>query len=316
MELILYVLARSAVAFLQALPLRWVARLGRGLGALFHAASPRYRKLVRQNLEFSFGKEKSPDELDDITSETFRRICENLCCAVKTAAMSYHELEPHIRFTKAEPLVPKPGRMPDKVVIAIGHFGNFELFARFAQYAPYYTGATTYRSLRQPSLNRLMKRMRERSGCHFFERRTDAEALKTMMSRTDGVLLGLLADQHAGDNGYWVPFFGRECSTSSAPALFARRYNCRLFTGYCFRTDLTQWTMELGPEILIYHNGKPRPVEDIALEMNQAFEDAIRRDPANWFWIHNRWKARRVQATSPASAIDTPNQGVQNATTE
>jgi lauroyl/myristoyl acyltransferase len=24
--------------------------------------------------------------------------------------------------------------------------------------------------------------------------------------------------------------------------------------------------------------------------VNRAFESAIRRDPANWFWVHNRWK--------------------------
>jgi len=26
------------------------------------------------------------------------------------------------------------------------------------------------------------------------------------------------------------------------------------------------------------------------LEVNRAFEAAVRRDPANWFWVHRRWK--------------------------
>ena len=25
-------------------------------------------------------------------------------------------------------------------------------------------------------------------------------------------------------------------------------------------------------------------------EVNRAFEIAVRRDPANWFWVHKRWK--------------------------
>jgi hypothetical protein len=29
------------------------------------------------------------------------------------------------------------------------------------------------------------------------------------------------------------------------------------------------------------------------LDVNRAFEAAVRRDPANWFWVHNRWKARK-----------------------
>jgi lauroyl/myristoyl acyltransferase len=25
-------------------------------------------------------------------------------------------------------------------------------------------------------------------------------------------------------------------------------------------------------------------------DVNRAFEAAVRRDPANWFWVHKRWK--------------------------
>jgi lauroyl/myristoyl acyltransferase len=25
-------------------------------------------------------------------------------------------------------------------------------------------------------------------------------------------------------------------------------------------------------------------------DVNRAFEAAVRRDPANWFWVHRRWK--------------------------
>ena len=28
----------------------------------------------------------------------------------------------------------------------------------------------------------------------------------------------------------------------------------------------------------------------IMTDVNRAFEAAVRRDPANWFWVHKRWK--------------------------
>ena len=31
-------------------------------------------------------------------------------------------------------------------------------------------------------------------------------------------------------------------------------------------------------------------------EINQAFEVAVRRDPANWFWVHKRWKPFRSRS--------------------
>jgi KDO2-lipid IV(A) lauroyltransferase len=175
--------------------------------------------------------------------------------------------------------------------VAIGHFGNFELYARFSQLCPAYQCGTTYRALRQESLSRLMQQLRERSGCRYFERRTDATALKAFMN-DQGVMLGLLADQHAG-NGVRLPFFGRECSSSTAPAIFALRYRCALRTGICYRIGLARWRIEAGPEIPTQENGSARSVADITLDVNRAFETAIRRDPANWFWVHNRWKPPR-----------------------
>jgi KDO2-lipid IV(A) lauroyltransferase len=87
-----------------------------------------------------------------------------------------------------------------------------------------------------------------------------------------------------------LPFFGHDSSTSAAPAIFALRYRCSLYTGICYRVGLAKWRIEAGAEIPVLENGQPRSTRAIMLEVNQAFEAAIRRDPANWFWVHNRWK--------------------------
>ncbi len=286
---LLYFAAWVVVKFIQALPLRWVARLGRAGGGLAYYLDGRHRRVARRNLALCFGRGKSEQELRALARENFRRIGENFACAAKTAAMSLEELRPHVEFDApdllSKPLEPKPR----SVVAAIGHFGNFELYARIGQFAPAYQSATTFRGLRQLSLNRLLQSLRERSGCKFFERRTDGPALRMFM-REPGVILGLLADQHGGDAGLRVPFLGHDCSTSAAPAVYALRYNCTLITGICYRIGLARWRIEGGAEIPTRENGQPRSSEAIMLDVNRAFEVAVRRDPANWFWVHNRWK--------------------------
>src|SRR6186997_3126805 len=98
----LYFLARTVVAILQTLPLRWVARIGRAGGALFYSVDARHRKVALKNLDLCFNKEKSPKELRAIAKENFRRIGENFCCAAKTAAMTLEQLRGHIEFSGAE----------------------------------------------------------------------------------------------------------------------------------------------------------------------------------------------------------------------
>jgi lauroyl/myristoyl acyltransferase len=291
METVLYSLALGLVKLLQALPLTWVAWLGRQAGGLAYWIDLRHRRVALQNLSLCFGREKSPAEIKSLARENFRRLGENYCSAIKTSAMTWPELEPHLGIDQAGKIKALAAeKSPPNVVVAIGHLGNFELYARFGEVISGYQGATTYRALRQPSLNRLLQALRRTSGCLYFERRTEANALKTALGQQN-IILGLLADQHAGTHGVRVPFFGLDCSTSPAPAILALRYHCRLFTGFCFRTSLAHWRLQVGEEISTQENGHPRPIEAITLDINQALERAVRQDPANWFWVHNRWKA-------------------------
>jgi lauroyl/myristoyl acyltransferase len=305
METPLYWLARALLALLQGLPLTWVARLGRLGGELAYWLDVRHRRVALGNLTMCFGREQSPAQLRALARENFRRIGENYTCAIKTANMSYEELRSRVEFVGNLRIVSPPAdRKPQSVIAAIGHFGNFELYARFGQFAPAYKCATTYRGLRQASLNRLLQSLRERSGCLFFERRFDAQPLKAFMNQP-GVILGLLSDQSAGS--LRVPFLGHDCSTSAAPAIFALRYHCLLITGICYRVGLARWRIEGDAEIPTRENGRPRATAAIMADVNRAFEAAVRRDPANWFWVHRRWKPANGRAgVPPASGTSRP----------
>jgi KDO2-lipid IV(A) lauroyltransferase len=301
MEVLLYWIARGLVGFVQALPLDWAARLGRCCGAIMHAVDGRHRRVAERNLAMCFGGEKSPAEIKALARENFRRIGENFASAIKTASMTFEELKPRVEFV-GPPVILSPKTNPPRgIVAAIGHFGNFELYARFGQFAPSYKCATTYRGLRQLTINRLLQSLREKSGCQFFERRFDAGPLKAFMNQR-GVMLGLLSDQSGGAHGLRLPFLGHDCSTSPAAAVFALRYDCGLCTGICYRVGLARWRIEGGEEIPTHENGAPRTVEAIMRDVNRAFEAAVRRDPANWFWVHNRWKA--ASAWKPATGAN------------
>ena len=301
MDTLLYIFARAVVTLLQALPLRTVARIGRFGGGLFYLVDARHRKVAQRNLAACF-PEKSADEVRALAKENFKRIGENFGCAVKTASMDNEEIKKILTVCGVEKFVSKThSGSPPSRVFAIGHFGNFELYARCFIAVPNYKFATTYRGIRQPSLNKLLQSLREKSGCMFFERRTDADALKQQMNE-GSLLLGLLSDQSGGDKGLRLKFFGRDCSTGASPAVLALRYNCPLFTSFCYRTGLAEWRVEVGDEIPTHINGTPRPTADIMQDVNNALEAAVRRDPANWFWVHNRWKSLGREAkTSSAS---------------
>jgi Kdo2-lipid IVA lauroyltransferase/acyltransferase len=303
MDLPLYLIARGLLGLIRLMPLRLVARLGRALGWIAYGLDRRHQRVALDNLALAFGREKSQAELHALARENFQRIGENFACAAKTAQMEDADLLKHLEFSGFELVSDDPPRR--SWIGAIGHFGNFELFARSRLRTPHYELVTTYRSLAQPRLNRLLQRLRDRSGCLYLERRTDGQLMGQVL-RQKNKLLGLLVDQHAGRAGLPVPFFGQVCSTSRAPALLALRHDCGLLVGICYRVALARWRIELGPEIATHEQGRPRSLEAIMADVNQAFETAIRRDPANWFWVHRRWKKRVQPQSQPSSATLPP----------
>ncbi len=292
METPLYYAARAMVGLVGRMPLTWVARVGRVCGWLAFYVDRSHRRVALENLQRVFGKLKTGAEIHAIALENFCRIGETYFSALRTSHMTPEEATRCCEIVGIEKLIPKLGApVLENRVLAIGHFGNFELYTLIASALRGYQGVTTYRGLAQPSLNRVLQHTRNRSGCLFFERRTDAAKLKATLNR-DGIILGLLADQHAGSGGLRLPFLGTECSTSAAPAVFALRYGCPLFSAVVYRVGLGRWKIEVGSEIPTQINGVPRPSSEIVLDMNRRFEEAVLRDPANWFWVHKRWKPR------------------------
>lgn len=314
MDQALYFVGRMIVALLQAMPLLWVARLGRCGGGVVFWLDGRHRRVALHNLTLCFQAVKSPKEIRALAHENFRRIGETYCCAIKTAGMSQIELRKVFEVSGIAPFDPDTVKRPEQnCLYATGHFGNFELFARISTFVPGYQCAATYRAFRQPSLDRILRSLRTGSGseCLMFERRTGADDLKKSMSQ-GGILLILFSDQSVKENGLELPFFGRPCSTSRAPAVMAARYNCSLFVPICYRTALGRWRIEVGEPIPTHANGLRRSMEEITRDVNTALESAVRRDPANWFWVHNRWKIRAKvdkQSKTKAQEVSAPRHG-------
>ena len=295
------------MAMVQLLPLKWVARMGRLGGEFLFWIDGRHRKVALKNLTLCFQATKSPREIRALAKENFRRIGEVYCCAVKAAGMSEEAMRKVMDVTGAQSLDPQhPAPQAENCIYATGHFGNFELFSRLPMFVRGYQCAATYRGLRPDAFNRILIDMRTKAGGSelLFERRTEGGALKKAMSR-GGVLLILVADQSARDNGLELPFFGHPCFTTPAPAVMAARYNCSLYVPICYRLGLGQWRIEVGEAIPTRENGARRSTEAITRDVNSAMETAVRRDPANWFWVHNRWKTKRlvkaVEKVFPAS---------------
>ncbi len=176
------------------------------------------------------------------------------------------------------------------VVLIISHIGNWELFAQLCQFLPEYRWGTVYQPLGNRFIEAHIQRMRRKVA--LFSRKSGFNA-PTAFLRAGGAL-GVLVDQHAGDGGVWTPFFGRLASTSPLAALLALRTEAELVPLAVHTAGVARWRVVISPPVpRAEADGKPATTESLTARINQVLEAQISHTPADWFWVHNRWKTPR-----------------------
>ena len=274
------------VGTVRILPLPLVARIGRAFGLLAWLLARKHRRIALENLAASF-PDWTRDQVLRTGRENLARIGEAYACAVRIPGMTLTDLGDRLTITGYREVLPEPG---GNLVVATGHFGNFDLLTQCAQVDPSRHLATTYRAQKVQALEVVFQRLRAKTGVDFLERRAGVAPIRRHFERGNGVV-ALFTDQHGGGHGLWMPFLGRPCSCSPSAAVLALRQRARLAVVVCHRVGLARWEIRGGPVIPTHHaDGSERSVEDITRDVVLEYERAVLRDPANWFWVHRRWK--------------------------
>src|SRR5881394_3000137 len=134
------------------------------------------------------------------------------------------------------------------VVLILSHLANWELFAHILpKYIGYVRNSTIYQRLGNRFIDEHVRRIRGRAGVEMFDRKEGFD--KAIKLLRDGGAIGILSDQHAGDHGVWVPFFGRLASTSPLPALLTKRTGAALVGVAIYTTGRAHWQIVVSPAL-------------------------------------------------------------------
>jgi len=265
-----------------------VVKIGRWLGVVAWWWAGSYRQLALKNLDIAYGDELTAGQKRALARESFARLGANFLCGLKLPLMTQQEVESRVRMEGLEH-VQAADAGKRNIVYAVCHLSCWELLTQVPSLFVFgRTPGSIYQSLGNPLLNDLILRRREKLGYRLFDR-ADGFAEPMKFVREMGCL-GVLVDQHAGDHGVWSPFFGRLASTTPLAALLAKRGNALLLYMTLNDDGPGRWVMRCLPPIADFASEKKVSVEAVTARLNGVVEQVIRAAPADWFWVHNRWK--------------------------
>jgi KDO2-lipid IV(A) lauroyltransferase len=281
--------ARALLALLWLLhwlPLGVQARLGHGLGrAGWHLVASR-RRVALRNLELCF-PELAAGERERLGREHFRWLGRSL---LERGLLWYASPERLKRLIRVEGDVHLAERSDRPVMWLAPHFMGLDVAGASVLLFQKKKGISIYQAQSDPVMDAALRRGRLRFGnAEIFSRDDAGKALFRAIRRGDGFFN--LPDMDFGTrDAAFVPFFGVPAVTLLAPSRLAKALDMIVQpivaeilpggAGYRVRYE-APWTDFPTDD----------PVADAA-RMNRWIETEIRRNPAQYLWVHRRFKTR------------------------
>lgn len=172
-------------------------------------------------------------------------------------------------------------------VLFSAHLGSWELGAAWcSRHFPFYG---LVRHSDSPFQRRLIETLRENSGLRTISKDSSMKHVATLLK--DNTMIGFLADQHWGDDGMSVPFFGQNTSTASGPAAFSMLTGAPMIPVAFTRIEPFKFYLSVGKPIEHPQNMKrSEAVRSLTIRMNEEYERMIRENPGQWLWQHRRFR--------------------------
>ena len=285
-DYLVYLGYRFIAWILLQLPLPWTFRLGQAVGFFGYLVLAKYRKLASVNVRIAF-PEWTKTQVRKNGRDHFQTLTANLLCSL-VLTQKPHKANSYIDISQLLATAPKI-KAASSVIWVINHIGNWELFILAPGWLQNPLWAVIYQKLSNGFLDRHVQRSREGSGVLTIDRTEGLHRGVTVLR--NGGMLGVLIDQHAGDKGVWTPFFGRLASTTPFPAVLAKKTGAALMPVSIVTSGIARWRVEVGDFI----PSREASTAEITARINLSLEKQIRKNPSDWFWLHNRWKTPNPQ---------------------
>jgi len=305
-QFLVYLVYRLVEGGIGLLSVESCIRIGETLGFAVSRVARPYRRLVHRNMTLALKDEYSPAQIETLVDDHFAALGKNMICSVRTSLLSPEEIDGILTIDGLENCS-KANAEGKGLIMCVNHLSNWEFFTRVKPGGLDSGQGTIYQRLRNPYLNRHVEKLRGRDGTLGFDRQAGFVAPADFVR--GGGALGVLFDQHPGPRGILCPFFNRLVATTTLPAILSLRTGAPIVYSYLQPEGPGKWRCVFtdpvfpGKEV-----GREEYINQVTARLNRRLEDTIRQNPAEWFWVHNRWKStpRAVLSTGPRLKLFVP----------
>lgn len=265
------------------LPLNWQISIGKALGLLLMKIAKRRYKIAETNLRLCF-PELSATESDALLRDVFIQQGIGLIemalgwwprPGILAGRYTIEGLEHYLSAKEKH----------DGVLLLGGHYSVLDLGAQLL--ANEITLDGMYRANNNPLLDKVSRTARE---C-FFEEAIERRDIRLLIKRLKkGKTVWYAPDQDFGrKNTVFAPFFGINAATLTATSRIVKMTGVPVLMISQHRNPDNTYTITIYPPLSDFPSGDD--IKD-ATRLNQELENIVRTNPAQYMWVHRRFKTQ------------------------
>jgi len=277
---------------IKVIPGPWIYGLARNFAPLGFGIARKQRKIALEGLGIAFGQDKTKSEIEQIAKDCF------IFMAKAGLEMMFlmekpQLLKQQVEFVGKENLDAALAKGKG-VILVSGHFGNFPLMLAKLSLEGYKT-AGIMRYMRDERVENLFMAKRTQVGIKtIYSQPRKACVEDSIRTLRNNELLFIPIDQNFGaGGGVFVDFFGKKAATATGPVVLALRTKAAIIPCFIVRQKDDRHKI-IFEEPLNLEEG--RTFQETVIiniqKLTNIIESYIRKYPAEWGWIHRRWKSR------------------------
>lgn len=269
------------------LPVSWIGRF-------FYHCLPYRLRVIRANINQVFGDRLNPSQKKHLAQSFYSHLAKSVKEMLQLRFMSEDNLRQQVEVIGHENMLNVIAQQKGALVLT-GHFGNWE-FAPLGGVLNFkeFQGQFHFirRTLKFKALEKIMFKRYYQMGLNVIPKKNSLEQVCVALEKNHAVIFVL--DQHASlvnRDGIAVEFFGKKAGTYRSLATLSRNTGVPVVPAAGYRLPNGKHVLKFHDPI--YWRDYETTQESLyqnTLAYNQALERIILENPAQWNWIHKRWK--------------------------
>jgi len=274
---------KCLAAWVNLLSLEQASALASFFGKLAYLLLARKRNTALSNLAIAF-PEKTEPERKYIAQKSFESAAISMTelfmfQKVVDNATEIFDVSETAEFDKAI-------QQQKGIILACSHLGAWECHELISNLKKTPL-MVIVKNLKNPFVNKEINRLRALSSVIPYDKDRAIRGVYSAVKNKG--IAAILLDQWSGPDGIWIPFFGKETSTTTIAARFAQKTGAIIVPSFCIRVRPGRYKLICLPGLKVENDS--REVEmDLTRELNAILEEKIREYPEQWIWGHRRWK--------------------------